>query len=75
MRGIEVSGVEVKLSMYADDLTAFLHDRESAEFLQVLNEFRLASGLALNVNKSNIMWIGSSKDTESLSEELLPPKA
>ena len=54
--GIKISNVEIKLSLYADDITAFFQDRESAEtFISVMNGFRLASGLSLNMNKTHIM--------------------
>ena len=60
--GIKISNVEIKLSLYADDITAFIRDQESAEqFFSVMDDFCLASGLSLNMQKSHIMWLGKSK--------------
>ena len=54
--------MEVKLSLYADDMTAFLRDKDSAEALIRVDDFREASGLALNMGKSNVMWLGAAKE-------------
>ena len=62
VRGISISNEEVKLSLYADDITAFLRDQDSAvAFIQIMDDFREASGLALNTNKSSVMWLGTEK--------------
>ena len=62
IRGIKVSGIETKLSMYADDITLLVQDSQSGtEALRMVNEFSKASGLSLNLDKSHVMWIGSGK--------------
>ena len=68
IRGIEVSGVEVKLSLYADDITLFMQNSQSGnEALRVMGEFSKASGLSLNLDKSHVMWLGIGKGkTESI---------
>lgn len=63
VNGIKVSGQEVKISLYADDITIFAKDARSAErALQVMEKFSGASGLCLNVSKSKVMWLGPMKD-------------
>ena len=50
------------MNIYADDLTIFLADEESAEeTLCVLRRFHRASGLEINVDKTEAMWLGSYK--------------
>ena len=63
-----MSGIEVKISMYADDTTMFLKCPQSAcTALQILDEFRKASGLELNKSKTKLMWLGSTRfSTESI---------
>ena len=75
IRGIEISNVETKLSMYADDITAFLKDKESAEaFIRVMDEFRDASGLGLNIEKCNLMWLGVDKHKQDTIREISAAK-
>lgn len=48
-----------------DDTTAVLSDLNSANALfSLLEEFEKASGLKLNVKKTEAMWIGSLKTCE-----------
>ena len=62
IKGICISGQEVKISQYADDATVFVRDEESVkELMDVLKNFSEVSGLELNVNKSKLMWIGSTR--------------
>ena len=59
IKGIKVQNVEIKLTMYADDTTAFVIDEASANNLfKELNEFQLVSGLKVNVEKTEGIWIG-----------------
>ena len=59
VQGITVSGIEVKLTMYADDTTMFLKSSNSLlKALCILEEFKMASGLELNKSKTKLMWLG-----------------
>lgn len=61
IKGIVIS-TEHKISMYADDMTLMLKDLESVEKLLVLLEkFGNLSGLRINKEKSEAMWIGAKK--------------
>ena len=63
IKGICLSNQEFKISQYADDTTVFVRDQESVKALMsVLKEFAKLSGLELNVNKSKLMWVGTSCD-------------
>ena len=52
----------IKLSCYADDLTCFIKDVNSAhKIFQILNDFYLCSSLKVNIEKTEAMWLGSKR--------------
>ena len=54
---------ESKLSQYADDTTAIVSDKNSAKrFLDILHKFEKASGLKVNKDKTEALWIGSERN-------------
>ena len=60
--GIVINEIEVKVSLYADDMTLFLKDEESmGKCLSILEEFKTASGLDINIQKTKMMWLGRNK--------------
>ena len=62
IRGLKINDTELKLSMYADDITAFIKDDCSANHLfNLLNDFGACSGLKINISKTEGMWLGSLK--------------
>ena len=66
IRGISIDGQETKLLQYADDTTATLADFSSASsFFDLLDTFKLLSGLAINYSKTEGMWIGSCRNNNS----------
>ncbi|KAL9967827.1 hypothetical protein ACROYT_G026124 [Oculina patagonica] len=59
IQGITVDGEEIKLEIFADDMTAFLlNDTSLAKFLDLLDDFGECSGLRMNQDKSEIMLLG-----------------
>ena len=57
IRGISIDGQETKLLQYADDTTATLADFSSARaFFDLLDTFKLLSGLAINDSKTEGTW-------------------
>ena len=63
INGIEVGEKEVKASLYADDTTVFVRDLDSIpELLVLLNNFKNLSGLEINANRTEGMWLGIWKD-------------
>jgi len=61
--GISINGQETKLLQYADYTTAALSDLNSAPaFFDLLDTFKLLSGLAINCSKTEGMWIGSCRN-------------
>ena len=66
IRGISIDGQETKLLQYADDTTATLSDLNSARaFFDLLDTFKLLSGLTINYSKTEGMWIGSCRNNVS----------
>ena len=60
IKGIWVPNNELKLSQYADDTNGILADLESAkEFFKTITEFGRFSGLRINKDKTQAMWLGS----------------
>lgn len=60
INGIDIRGVNHKLSMYADDIIVYLSDPEQSieALMKVTGEFGAISGYVLNVNKSEVMTMG-----------------
>lgn len=62
IKGFQVRDNEYKVLQYADDTSGVLHDLKSARiFLDVVGEFGKYSGLNLNVEKTEGMWLGSNR--------------
>ena len=62
--GIKVGNEELRLSLYADDLTRFLKDNLSlATFLKLIKDYGILSGLKINHDKSKIMLLSNCSST------------
>jgi hypothetical protein len=58
--GICVGNAEIKISQLADDTTLFLCDVNALEAsLELIEEFRICSGLKLNKMKTEIVYLGN----------------
>lgn len=63
IRGIFLGRKEIKLVQYADDTTLFVDNVKSAyKVLDTFNSFEKISGLKVNLDKSEAMWLGSKKN-------------
>jgi len=62
---------EVRIAMYADDITVFLSDEKGIDYvLEILYQFSRVSGLKLNSTKTEAMWIGSQKKCQRKTQDL-----
>ena len=63
IKGISVDRFEYKISQYADDTTLLLDGSEKSlhRSLQILQWFEKISGLKVNFEKTQLVWIGSKK--------------
>ena len=63
IRGIMVENREIKLAAFADDLTTFLQGINSFQRLSIiLDSFGICSGLKLNAEKTEALWLGSNHE-------------
>ena len=59
IKGIMVENREIKLTAFADDLMTFLQGIQSFERLSItLERFGICSGLKLNTEKTEALWLG-----------------
>ena len=65
VRGIKIFHTECKLSQYADDTTMILDGSKSSflRSLYLLDAFASTSGLKVNYEKTEALWIGASKSS------------
>lgn len=69
IKGMSIKGKERKLSQYADDSTLTLTDIPSlGEAVQTVDKFCNISGMKLNKQKSEGIWLGSLKDFPEIFE-------
>ena len=63
IKGIKVNDIEFKISQYADDTSAILDGSETSliETLEELTWFAKISGLRVNFDKTQVVWIGIKK--------------
>lgn len=69
IKGITVNGTEYRISQYADDTSLLLDGSSSSlnETLKVLTQFSEFSGLKVNFDKTQVIWIGKKKfSTETI---------
>ena len=65
IKGITVENKEIKLAAFADDLTTFLQSINSFERLSItLDSFGICSGLKLNAEKTEGLWLGSNYEND-----------
>ena len=63
IHGITIDNHNIKILQYADDTTAILSDLQSAkEFISLLNKFKYISGLGINIEKTEAIWLGAFKN-------------
>lgn len=65
IKGIIVGGQEFKLSAYADDITGFARSVNDAKaFISVTQGFQRFSGLRINMRKSEVLPLGTTRQRE-----------
>ena len=62
IQGITVDTEEIKLELFADDLTGFLrNDHSLRKFMELVEAFGECSGLGINHEKSEVMLLGNGR--------------
>lgn len=60
IQGLDINGEEIKLTLFADDMTCFLKDKQSySQLFATLKRFSEHSGLHVNNEKTDVFAIGS----------------
>ena len=61
IKGIIINGIEFKISQYADDTSVILDGTETSlnHTLTELSHFSQISGLKVNFDKTQLVWIGA----------------
>ena len=63
IQGIEIDGKVYKVSQYADDTCLFIKNEQSLKTaLMTFQMFAKCSGLSINMDKSEAIWIGASSN-------------
>lgn len=64
--GITIMNKQFKLGQYADDTFLLLDGREDSlrQVIYILNQFHVASGLKINIEKTQAVWLGSMKHSQ-----------
>ena len=58
-KGIKVGQKEIKITQYTDDNTVLVRDLDSVtQLLKHLDKFKQISGLEINTNKTETLWLG-----------------
>ena len=58
IKGIQVGQKEIKITQYADDTTVLVRDLDSVtQLLKHLDKFKQISGLEINTNKTEVLWL------------------
>lgn len=74
IKGLHLNGMDLELLQYADDTNGLLQDEQSAaNFLKTVNEFGSFSGLKLNTDKTEAMWLGCYRHRHSKPLGILWP--
>jgi len=65
IEGIEIGGHNIKVLQYADDTNGIVLNLKSAKhFLYVVEEFGTLSGLSLNKEKTQALWLGKCRKSK-----------
>ena len=66
IEGISINKNILKLVQYADDTTVIVQNLKSAEdFFRILEDFRTLSGLKINKDKTEALWLGVNKNNRN----------
>ena len=70
IKGIDIGGISKMLGQYADDLDIYLWgDRHNIkEAIKLIQSFKKITGFTINIKKTSLMLIGSTKENQELNQ-------
>ena len=72
IQGIVVDGFEIKLELFADDLTVFLrNDGSLRHLLALISKFGICSGLVINFDKTEMLLLGNSLMSPAYDQSIM----
>ena len=75
IKGLKINDKEKKISQFADDTSCIIADEPSARKLfEVTEAFSCLSGLKLNKDKCEILWLGTKQEDRRCILGIGPPK-
>jgi hypothetical protein len=67
IKGVQVGDVNIKMELLADDTTVYIrNENEVKVILEILTEYKKASGMTINEDKSEILWLGKTPKTTTV---------
>ena len=74
IKGIQIGKDEVKLSLFADDMTLYIENAEDStrKLLELINEFSKVAGYKINTQKSPAFLYTNNEKTEREIKETIP---
>ena len=74
IKGIQIGKEEVKLSLFADDMTLYIENPKDAtrKLLELINEFDKVAGYKINAQKSLAFLYTNNEKSEREIKEKLP---
>ena len=71
IKGIQINKTNIKLSMYADDMTGLVVGIPSIKSLmKIINDFKIYSGLGVNKDKTGLMPLDISDKNDTVLKNL-----
>ena len=76
IQGIKVGEKEIKISLYADDITVMVKNQASGKLVfEALKKFAMCSGLKINKEKTEGIWLGHMRNNDDTPLNISWPKA
>ena len=74
IRGIQIGKVEIKLSLFADDMILYIENSKATtrKLLELINEYSKVVGYKINTHKSLAFLYTNNEKTERESKETIP---
>ena len=74
IKGIQIGKKEVKLSLFADDMTLYIENPKDStrKLLELINEYSKVAGYKINTHKSLAFLYTNNEKTEKEIKETIP---